>query len=819
MDFDELGINEVVDLLDNTNMEAVLRDFGDRNQKEDPVMHFFEGFLQEYDSEIRKDRGVFYTPQPVVSFIVRSVDEQLRTEFGLEDGLADTTTWGELVARITDLKIPEGTSPDQAFVQILDPATGTGTFPVEVIDLIYKTMTAKWQSQGNREAQIKELWNQYVPEHLLPRLHGYELMMAPYAIAHMKMGLKLYETGYRFKSKERARIYLTNALESARDFSGTFSFAVPALAKEAEAVNSIKRNQRFTVVIGNPPYSYVSSNIGSWITGLVRDYYKVDGQPLGERNPKGLLDDYVKFIRFAHYQIQQSQHGIVGFICNNGFIDNPTFRGMRHSLVATFNEIRILDLHGSTKKKEIDASGKADKNVFDIQQGVAISILTKKLTSDNFKTKVHQYDCVGAREKKYRLLQVDKLGFINWEYAQAESPEFMFFPRDSGLQKEFEQFISITGAFQSSIAGFTTHRDDFALAFDKATMQERITSMRSPDLTDAELKISFNLTDTSDWKLSKARARLQTEVEPNVYSSLALYRPFDFRYCYLDEAIMDRPRPGNKLHVLGKENLLLCVGRQGLAVNDETWSLLFCSKLPVDQNLYRRGGVTVFPLLQYANSNDLLYNSEQANSNLNTTIQKACNLAFGNQNDDLNQSSKAFFYYTYALLFSKSYRVRYADFLKSDFPRIPIPKKSKVANQCVNLGRRLVNMHLMEDGSLGRQITAFIDSGSREVEKISYADNTVWINNAKTCGFKGVPEAVWKFHIGGYQVCDKWLKDRKVKSGKNPQPGRILSDADVEHYQKIITVISETIRIMAEIDEVIGAHGGWPDAFLDDNNE
>ena len=222
LDFDELGVNEVVDLLDNTNMEAVLRDFGDRNQKEDPVMHFFEGFLQEYDGKMRKKRGVFYTPQPVVSFIVRSVDEQLRTEFGLEDGLADTTTWGELAERTTDLEIPNGTSPDQAFVQILDPATGTGTFPVEVIDLIYKTMTAKWQLHGNREAQIKDLWNEYVPKHLLPRLHGYELMMAPYAIAHMKIGLKLYETGYRFKSDKRARIYLTNALEPAKDFSGTF---------------------------------------------------------------------------------------------------------------------------------------------------------------------------------------------------------------------------------------------------------------------------------------------------------------------------------------------------------------------------------------------------------------------------------------------------------------------------------------------------------------------------------------------------------------------------------------------------------------------
>ena len=250
LDFDELGVSHVIELLDNANMEAVVRDFGKHNQQEDPVIHFFEGFLQEYDKSIRKDRGVFYTPRPVVSFIVRSVDELLRTKFGLEDGLADTTTWGEMAGRIDDLEIPEGATPDKVFVQILDPATGTGTFLVEVIDLIHKTMIAKWQSEGHGKKKIEDRWNDYVPKHLLPRLHGYELMMAPYAIAHMKIGLKLYETGYRFESDERARVYLTNALEPAQDFSGTLEFAIPALAHEAEAVNAIKRDQRFTVVIG-----------------------------------------------------------------------------------------------------------------------------------------------------------------------------------------------------------------------------------------------------------------------------------------------------------------------------------------------------------------------------------------------------------------------------------------------------------------------------------------------------------------------------------------------------------------------------------------
>ncbi len=292
MDFDELGVNNVVELLRNADMERVLVDFDDRNPQEDPVVHFYELFLKEYDAKKQMQRGVFYTPRPVVSFIVRSVDELLRTEFGLADGFADTTTWGEMVERFDDLEIPEGAAPDQAFVQILDPATGTGTFLVEVIDLIHETMTEKWQ--GHSKNEIEKLWNDYVPVHLLHRLHGYELMMAPYAIAHMKIGLKLYETGYRFESNERARVYLTNGLEPAQDFSGTLAFAIPALAHEADAVNAIKRDQRFPAVIGNPPYAVGSSNWLDWIRREIEDYK----QDLDERRIN-LDDDFIKFSKPA----------------------------------------------------------------------------------------------------------------------------------------------------------------------------------------------------------------------------------------------------------------------------------------------------------------------------------------------------------------------------------------------------------------------------------------------------------------------------------------------------------------------------------------
>ena len=388
IDFDELGVSEVVELLDDANMEAVVRDFGDKNPQEDPVIHFYEHFLAAYDKSQKVSRGVFYTPRPVVSYIVRSVHETLRSEFGLADGLADTTTWGEVAARRQGLEIPADTPPAQAFVQILDPATGTGTFLVEAVGVIHKTMAAKWGDQGHGEHGIAERWNDYVPKHLLPRLHGYELLMAPYAIAHLKIGLKLRETGYRFESDERAQVYLTNALEPPPETDQIEMDFLQALAKEAEAVGEVKRNRRFTVVMGNPPYLGEAGRGGRWIASLMRgkelpsgrgtlSYFEVDGKPLGEKNPKWLNDLYVRFTRLSQHLIERAGAGVHGFITNHSYIDNPTFRGMRWALLAAFDRIEVIDLHGNTKKKEVAPGGGRDENVFDIEQGVAIGLFAK----------------------------------------------------------------------------------------------------------------------------------------------------------------------------------------------------------------------------------------------------------------------------------------------------------------------------------------------------------------------------------------------------------------------------------------------------------
>jgi len=439
IDFDELGVSEVVELLDAANMEAVVRDFGDKNRQEDPVIHFYELFLHAYNKQLKIQRGVFYTPQPVVSYIVRSVHELLQTEFGLGDGLADTTTWGEMLERHPGLKLPPLTdlpdekriiSPDEPFVQILDPATGTATFLVEVIDVIYRTLTAKWNQQRLTDAQQRAAWNDYVPEHLLPRLHAFELMMAPYAIAHMKISLKLAETGYRFGTEERARIYLTNALEPWVKQLALIGF--DALAHEAAAVNEIKRHKRFTVVIGNPPYSnFGQLNKSSFILNLLEDYK----QGLNEKKIN-LDDDFIKFVCFSQRLLDLSGAGVFGMITNNVFIDGITHRRMRESLKTSFPDIRVLDLHGSTKKLEKTPDGKKDENVFDIQQGVGISLFVNACNSGRAKVCCYS-ELWGERSTKYEKLTSNVASSTKWQTVESSPPHHFFVPKNFDLGGEY----------------------------------------------------------------------------------------------------------------------------------------------------------------------------------------------------------------------------------------------------------------------------------------------------------------------------------------------------------------------------------------------
>ena len=837
IDFDELGVAEVVELLDNANMDAVVRDFGDRNPREDPVIHFYELFLKEYDAEKRMQRGVFYTPRPVVSYIVRSVHAVLRSEFGLKDGLADTATWGEMAERHEGLRIPDAISPDQGFVQILDPATGTGTFLVEAIDLIHKTLVAKWKAQEHGETKISALWNEYVPEHLLPRLHGYELLMAPYAIAHLKISLKLYETGYRFGSHERARVYLTNALESAQDFSqGALDFAIPALADEAQAVNEIKRDARFTVIIGNPPYSGHSANKGAWIRELLRgsagtqraeNYFEVDGGPLNERNPKWLNDDYVKFIRLASWQIERTGRGVLGFITNHSYLDNPTFRGMRESLAATFPRAHLLDLHGNAKKKDRAPDGGKDENVFDIQQGVAIGLFTcPPVEPRRFSRAYNHADVWGVREQadgtgKYDRLVASDAASTKWQALSPKPPLRLFVPRDDALHDEYEAGASISDIFPVNSVGIVTARDKLAIQWTAEDMG-RIAEDFAARGTEAARTFYDLGKDAQDWQVQLAQEdvrRHDGDIRP------VLYRPFDRRFTYYtgkSRGFICRPRPAVMRHMLAGKNLALITSRMtkgetfSHAQMTRTIAEVICMSPKTSNNGF------VFPIYLYpgvgkADQRTLdpwVPGERGRRPNLDPTfvrlLEQATGLTFvSDQRSGCEESfgPECVLGYIYAILHSPEYRRRYADFLKSDFPRVPLPGNRAVFSALIFPGARLVSLHLMETEDRGEG-AAFHRTGSNQVDKVRYAPPSsgwpgrVWINREQY--FESVDPEIWAFTIGGYRPAEKWLKDRK---------GRTLSEDDIDHYRKIVAALTDTRRLMTEIDEVIGKHGGWPGAF------
>lgn len=812
IDFDELGVSEVVDLLDDANMEAVVRDFGDRNPLEDPVIHFYEHFLAAYDKKQKVSRGVFYTPRPVVSYIVRSVDELLRTEFGLADGLADTTTWGEMVKRNKDLKIPEGVSPDEDFVQILDPATGTGTFLVETIDLIHNKLVAKWKAHGHGEKKIDSLWNDYVPEHLLTRLHGYELLMAPYAIAHVKIGLKLYETGYHFGSEKRARVYLTNALEPAQNFSGRLDFAIPALAHEAEAVGAIKWRGRFTVVIGNPPYSKISSNLTPEVRAMVDRYRYLDGVRIKERGALqfeiNLQDDYVKFFRLCEEHINTSNVGIIGLITNNGFLSTPTLRGMRDSLLETFRSIWVIDLHGHVAKGEIGPDSAQEENVFDILQGVSLFFGERKLPKSSDGSVSHA-ECYGSRTKKYAFLLSNTWSSTSYSAIEPTSQFYLFIPHASGLAQEWKQYIGLAELFPKNSAGIITARDGLVIAEDKRELTERLERFSHTRATEDAVYEEFGFSASKRFDLRRAQSelrRLKSFAEP---IRQMLHRPFDQRYIFFHPSVVwSLSRPMAEQMSDGK-NLALVATRQ---VTRPQFEHAFVSQHIIEIKACSHDRNTqIFPLFLRL-ANDELALSPDTSANLNPTVFEGFANALGLKScintrdlgEDSELSPLRFFYFIYAVLYSPSYRERYFEFLRSDFPRLPFTGNLGLFRALARLGKELTTLHLLESPKVDCFVTEYLGGRTPEVEKVSWSKNTVWVDKAQTVGFKGVREEVWNFHIGGYQVCEKWLKDRK---------GRKLYADDIRHYQKIVVALSETIRLMKKIDEVIDQHGGWPGAF------
>jgi predicted helicase len=711
-------------------------------------------------------RGVYYTPEPVVSYIVRSVDHLLKTRFDKPQGLADDNTL------------------------ILDPATGTATF-------LYMAINEIRQAFAGQEG----MWNDYVAGKLLKRIFGFELLMAPYAVAHLKLGLLLQETGYKFQSDERLGVYLTNTLDEAIKHSETL-FA-RWISEEANAAARVKKDEPIMVVLGNPPYSGHSANKGEWARQLVERYKTVDGKPLGEKNPKWLQDDYVKFLSFGQWRIERTGQGVLGFITNHSYLDNPTFRGMRQSLMNTFTDIYVLNLHGNAKKKEVAPDGSKDENVFDIQQGVAICLLVKE-PGKTGPARVNYADLWGLREGKYQSLGEADISVTEWESLEPDSPYYLFVKRDNTDFAEYMKCWKVTDVFPVNSVGIVTSRDDFVFDFDDKALRNRIEVFRQTSLSDDEIRGKYELKENKSWKLSEARTEIRKDDVFEKAFNKCLYRPFDIRPLFYHKAVIERSRLEVMRHMLAGEDIGLCANRE---VNGDFHHIL-CSRDLINDctvSLQTRERTYLFPLYLYPAEGEMQFDGGHRRPNLNPEFIKAVSDKLGltfieDGRGDLSETfgPEDIFNYAYAVFHSPTYRTRYAEFLKIDFPRLPLTSDKGLFKALAAKGAELIALHLMESPVLNNLITGYPVTGSNEVEKVTYDDNNQRVYINKTQYFEDVPPEVWEFHIGGYQVCQKWLKDRK---------GRTLTYDELTHYQKVMVALRETMRLMEEIDDLIL---GWP---------
>ena len=762
-------IDDIAEVLNAADVKKIMHDFYVEGKGRDPIIHFYETFLSAYDPKEREKRGVYYTPEPVVSYIVRSIHQILKDKFNKPDGFADHS------------------------VTVLDPAAGTMPFPAKAIELAVNEYKAKYGDGG-----VSGL----VRDHILKDFYAFELMMAPYAIGHLKMGFILEELGYKMADEERFHLYLTNTLDFSKEdpdrFPGIFE---RTLSEESKQALSIKEHTPVMVIMGNPPYSGSSDNRGLWILDQIKKYRFIEDESINEKNPKWLQDDYVKFIRFGQWKIEQAGVGILGFITNHAWLDNPTFRAMRYSLLKTFDEVYVVNLHGSTLKKEVTPEGAKDENVFDIKAGVAITIAIKYQKPIE-KKQVYYIDKWGLREDKYEWLDDHSMTNTDWQTLEPQIPHYFLVKKDNQALGKYQQYSNVTDIFPIKSVGVVTGRDEFVMDFDRQALESRIRQFIESQDSDEQIKQFFHLEDKpkSHWYVSKAREQLKSVDNLDQHITKILYRPFDERWIFYHPSVIERSRK-NVMKNLLQPNLALISARSNRLSHIDSF---FCSNNIVETKC---GESTVqsytFPLYIFSEkeAQDSLFdeneNTQVKNGNLewkNLPIEIQAVQTFDSKiSKNCLHPREAIFYYIYSVLHSNIYRQKYQEFLKTDFPRIPFTSNMDLFHTLAELGEQLVDLHLLKSSSLNNPIAKFQGADVNLVEKPTYDQNThrIYINSSQY--FENILPDLWNYYIGGYQVLNKWLKDRK---------GRYLSSEEIRHYCRVVTALSQTIEIQKQIDHL-----------------
>ncbi|HUT33143.1 MAG TPA: type ISP restriction/modification enzyme [Planctomycetota bacterium] len=763
-------VDDIAEVLARADASGILDRYYHEHKGSDPIVHFYETFLAQYDPEERQRRGVYYTPEPVVSYIVRSLHSLLKSEFGMFDGLADSS------------------------VTLLDPAAGTMTFLAHAAKLATDEVVLKFGEAIRRV---------FLEEHVLERFYAFELMMAPYAVGHLKMGFFLEELGYRLADNQRVKFYLTNALDMT-ELDQSRLPGLSSLSQEAHLAGEVKKLEPILVILGNPPYSYDSPNRGDWILAQIEEYKQVDGKRLDEHNPRGLQDDYVKFLRFAQWKIEQAGRGIVGMITNHSYLDNPTFRGMRQSLMSTFDDMYVLDLHGSTLKRERCPDGSADQNVFEIQPGVAIAFFVKRGRRNAQDKQVRHAELWGTQKSKYEWLKENAVGTTSWQRLEPRSPLYLFVPRDEAASAVYETFAGVTDVFPSYCTGLYTGRDNLAVHWSRDELWRTVSlfSRADPELARQGYRLGK---DSRDWQVRLAQKDLLASGPSQDHIVELLYRPFDVRYTYYtgrSRGFLCMPRPEVMRHML-QDNLALITSRmtKGEDFRHAHVSSTLVEKICMSPRTSNNGFVFPLYVSPETDRNDLFaqHMPSERQPNLHPKVMLALAAAHGRQ-----PTPEGILHYIYAVLHAPAYRTKYTQFLRLDFPRIPFTKDGELFGSFAKLGERLTELHLLRSPELEPASAQFGGQGDGKVAKGKKAglrydpdDQRVYINGNEH--FAPVPQAVWEYRVGGYQVCEKWLKDRR---------DRHLSMEEIKTYCRIVTALGLTIQIQQALDKLYPAIEG-----------
>ncbi|MGL2746681.1 type ISP restriction/modification enzyme [Helicobacter pylori] len=800
-------LNEILSLINHVDMDSIIKDL---NDDKDPYLHFYETFLSAYDPKLRESKGVYYTPDSVVKFIINALDSLLKTHF-------------------KDAPLGLKSALDNENIKLLDFATGTGTF---LLEAFRKALETRKTSDGGISTKEDKYQN------LLKQFYGFEYLIAPYAIAHLNLSQAFKEEFKKpLKDNDALKIILTNTLihpSEIIDYRGLN----PIFEKELSNAQKIKQNENILIITGNPPYSGASSNEGlfEWEVkatyGIEPEFQTIEIEKNNkladkiqtllkniqkqkesgsknalkelknlhskyklqkEKNPKWLLDDYVKFMRFAQNKIESLGHGLFGFISNNAFLDNPTFRGLRRSLLECYDELYILNLHGNARKKEETPQGAKDENVFNIMQGVSINLFVKK--AQTTKPKIFYYDVYGERAEKYAFLAQNDLNSIEWLELDPREPFYLLLPLKTPLLEEYEQGFSVQEVFQIGSTGICSQRDHVVFHKDKESLLKLLKDFST--LEPSELRRIYNIKkDGRDWRLEYAIKDVKANANNlEEYIVSCQYRPFDFYYTYYtgkSKSFIAYPRGEVFKHMLPppqtnpktpnqtRKNVVLITSRR--FCQSQKSGVGFVSNKISDLRTWTcpgmEGGDYVNPL--YMNPNY----TENFTPEFRSFIDKHYSHPF----EPLEVLG-----YIYALLYSPNYRKRYEDFLKNDYPKILFTNNKDLFRALSLLGIELIGLHVLNQESLNHSFDKLKDATigesyykeahDRIIKKPTYnePEQRLYINHSAY--FRGVSQEIYDYRIGGYGVLDKYLKSHKNEP------------CDFDHVSNIIKIIARTIEI------------------------